>query len=55
MAFRFGKHIQRPLLGGAVDAVARFTQNPLFELIVAIDQSPKLPQREKIPFEVLDS
>jgi len=54
MAFSFCKQAQRALLGGAVDAVARFTQDPLFELIVGIDQSTKLPQWEKIPFEVLN-
>jgi len=54
MAFGFGEHVQRPLFGGAVDAVARFTQDPLFELVVGIDQSTEFPKREKIPFEVLD-
>jgi len=47
MAFGFGEHGQRPLLGGAVDAVARFTQDPLFELVIAIDQSTKLRRGKK--------
>ena len=55
MAFGFGKHAQRPLLGSAVDAVARFTQDPFFGLIVGIDQGAEVPQREKSPFEGLDS
>ena len=52
MTICFGEKGQRPLPGGAVEAVAGLSQYPLLQLAVGIGKGAEVPEGKKVPLDV---